>query len=112
MALNCLGELVAEVVIGGESVARGSGKHRAGGTAAVVASAGEKSEHGFVGEAVHEAGVLLVRALPLRLPERREAAQVVPGGAPTPILHELLQMRGIEVHQGLSLQPENSIDKC
>jgi len=61
-------------------------------------------------EAMQEVGVLLACALPLRrLPERREGAHVAPGVVPLPVLHQLLQMRSVEIRQGIPLQPENSI---
>lgn len=84
--------------------------NRAGKAATFLTAAGKIMEHRVVLKAVHEVGVLLVCALPLRrLPQRREGAHVAPGRVPLPILHHLLQMRNIEIRQGILLQPEISI---
>jgi len=94
-ALRNLGELFAEgIIIGPEK--------RAGGAATFLTAAGEESKHSAVLHVVQEGGVVLGCALPL--PEGRESFQVSSGGFPLPILHQLLQMRGVEVHHGLPLE--------
>jgi hypothetical protein len=85
---------------------RVAGTVGSGGTTTFLPAACEKSKQRVVAEGVHECGVLLVRALPVRLPERREAAKVASGGAPAALPHQILQMSGVEVHEGLPLQPE------
>jgi hypothetical protein len=102
-------EFGAQSFIRGVGHKRGAGKVASGGTTAFLTAAWEKSKQGVVAEAVQEGAVQMVRALPLWLPERGEAAKVAAGSAPAAFPHQLLQMCGIKVDQGLPLQPENLI---